>query len=139
MAIRRNPEPGRQAVLWLATAVVMLIGAAGCAFIILAAVENPAFHLSLWGGLFTGVVVIMVWSSIPSDRNFSKRWLRFWLATRDRSDNRHVLRVGRKQKPPKIEFGNNAPPSVDSVRDAAELNVSWVPHGSPTGRSRPRD
>ncbi len=136
VAIRRNPEPGRQAVLWLATAVVMLIGAAGCAFIILAAVENPALHLSLWGGLFTGVVVIMVWSSIPRDRNFSKRWLRFWLATRERSDNRHVVRVGRKQKPPKIEFGNNAPPSVDSVRDAAELNVSWVPHGSPTDRRR---
>lgn len=52
MVIQRNPEPGRQAVLWLATAVVMLIGATGCAVIILAAVENPAFHLALWGGLF---------------------------------------------------------------------------------------
>ena len=138
MVIQRNPEPGRQAVLWLATAVVMLIGATGCAVIILAAVENPAFHLALWGGLFGCAAVLMIWSSIPRDRNFSKRWLRFWLFARDRSDSRHVLRVGRKQRTGTIEFGNNAPPSVDSVRDAAELNVSWVPHGPPVDRPRPR-
>lgn len=137
MGIQRNPEPGRQAVLWLATAVILLIGAAGCAFIIVVAVENPAQHLAIWGALFGGFCVALVWSSLPRDKNYSKRWLGLWLASRDRSDARNVLRIGRKPKPDKTQFGNNAPPSVESVRDAAELNVSWVPHGPQPTRERP--
>ena len=137
MVIPRNPEPGRQAVLWLATALVLLLGAAVCAFIILAAVENPSRHFILWGAIFGGLVMLMFWGALPRNKNSAMGRLRLWFAARNRSDPRNVLRIGRKAKPTKVEFGGNAPPSVESVRDAAELNVSWVPHGPPPNRPRP--
>ncbi len=138
MDIRRNPEPGRQAVLWLATAFVILIGAAACAFIIVVAVENPSQHLVIWGAMFGGLVVLLLSMAVPRDKHSATRWLRFLLSARDRTDPRHVLRIGRKRKSAKEEFGTNSPPTLDSVRDAAEQNVSWVPHGPPPDRPRPR-
>ena len=136
MVIRRNPEPGRQAVLWLATAFVILIGAAACAFVILVTVEQPSRHFLVWGGLFGGVILILVFMSVPRDKHQAKLWLGILLATRDRTDPTRVFRVGRKRTATPPQFGTNAPPTLDSVREAAEQNVTWVPHGPPPNRSR---
>lgn len=137
MVIRRNPEPGRQAVLWLATAFVVLIGAAACAFIILAAVERPSRHLLIWGGLFGGVILLLTLLSVRGDKQAARRWIGLWLASRDRTNPLQAFRVGRKRSVTPTQFGTNAPPTLDSVKDAAEQNVSWVPHGPPPKRSRP--
>lgn len=136
MSIRRDPEAGRQAVLWLATAFVILIGSAACAFIILAAVERPSQHLLIWGAMFGGLVVLLLTLAVPSGKHGTSRWLLEWLV-RERSNSRQVLRIGRKQRAARIEFGTNSPPTLDSVREASEQNVTWVPHGPPNP-PRPR-
>lgn len=137
MDIRRNPEPGRQAVLWLATAIVILIGAAGCAFIILAAVEQPSQNLLVLAAVFGGLIVFLGLMAIPGGSHRSNRWMFFWL-TRNRTNPRNVLRIGRKRNTSKTEFGTNSPPTLESIREASEQNVSWVPHGPPPDRPRPR-
>lgn len=136
MNIRRNPEPGRQAVLWLATAFVVLIGAAACAFIIVVAVEHPSRHLLVLGAVFGGVVLVLVSMAVPRDRDSGSRWLRLWFAMRDRTKPGNVLRIGRKRRSEKAEYGTNSPPTLDSVREASDQNVSWVPHGPPPDRPR---
>ena len=138
MDFRRNPEPGRQAVLWLATAFVILIGAAACAFIIVVAVEHPSRHLLVLGAVFGGVVVLLIALALPGEKRDASRWLRLWLATRDRAKPGNVLRIGRKRRSENGEYGTNPPPTLDSVREASDQNVSWVPHGPPPDRSRPR-
>ena len=138
MAIRRNPEPGRQAVLWLATAFVILIGAAACAMIIVVAVEHPSLPLVICGAIFCGLVMLLVSMAVPRDKHSATRWLRFILSARDKTDPQHVLRIGRKRKSAQGEYGTNSPPTLDSVREASEQNVSWVPHGRPPDRPRPR-
>lgn len=137
MNIRRNPEPGRQAVLWLATAFVILIGAAACAFIILVAVDHPSLHFVVLGALIGGLILLLLSLAVRRDKHRASGWLRFWLAARDRSNPRNVLRIGRKRRAATGEVGSNAPPTLESVREAAEQNVSWVPHGVPPERPRP--
>ncbi len=132
MAFRRNPEPGRQAVTWLATAFVVFVGAASCAFIILAVVDQPTRPLLVWGGLFGGIVVLLISLAVPRDTQIAKSWIRFWLASRDKTDPNQVYRVGKKRRPAETPLGTNTPPTVESVREAAEQgeSVRWVPHGS---------
>lgn len=136
MSIRRDPETGRQAVLWLATAFVILIGAAACGFIVLAAVEQPSGPLLVAGAIFGGFATLLVAAALRRDTQGSGRWMLSWL-TRHRANPRHVLRIGRKRPRSTGNYGTNSPPTLDSVREAAEQNVSWVPHGPPPDRPRP--
>jgi hypothetical protein len=137
MSIRRNPDLGRQAVLWLATAFVILRGAAACGFIVLAAVEQPSGPLLLVGAIFGGIVTLCLAVAFQRDTQGSGRWMLSWL-TRHRTNPRHVLRIGRKSLDVRTDYGTNSPPTLDSVRKAAEQNVTWVAHGTPQDRPRPR-
>lgn len=132
MAFRRNPEPGRQAVTWLATAFVVVVGAASCAFIILAVVDQPTRPLLVWGSLFGGIVLVLISMAVPRDTQIAKNWIRFWLASRDKTDPNQVYRVGKKRRSAELPLGTNQPPTLESVREAAEQgeSVRWVPHGS---------
>ena len=132
MTFKRNSDPGRQAVTWLATAFVVVVGAASCAFIILGVVDQPTRPLLVWGSLFGGIVLFLASLAIPRDTQIAKGWIRFWLASRDKTDPTQVYRVGKKPGPGTMPLGGNVPPTLESVREAAEQgeSVRWVPHGS---------
>ncbi len=132
MAFRRNPEPGRQAVTWLAAAFVVVAGAGSCGFIILAVVDQPTRPLLVWGSLFGGLVLFLISLAVPRDTQIARRWIRFWLASRDKTDPNRVYRIGKKRRSAELPLGTNPPPTVESVREAAEqgASVRWVPHGS---------
>lgn len=136
MPIRRDPELGRQAVLWLATAFVVLIGAGACAFIIVVSVEDPSQAFLFWGAVFGGLVVILISAALSREKTPGNGKLRLWFLAR--RTPKTVLRIGRKRSSEKQAFGTNAPPTLDSVREASEQIVTWVPHGSPPDRQRPR-
>lgn len=142
MAFRRDPEAGRQAVTWLASAFVVVVGAASCAFIILGVVDQPTKPLIVWGGLFGGIVLFLISLAVPRDTNIAKSWIRFWLASRDKSDPNKVYRVGKKRPTADSPspLGSNPPPTLESIRAAADqgASVQWVPHGPPPDRSAPR-
>lgn len=136
MAFKRNSESGRQAVTWLATAFVVVIGAASCAFIVLGAVDRPTGPLLVWGGLFGGIVFLLASLAIPRNTQQGKSWFRLWLSSRDKTDPTQVYRVGKKRSPATMPLGGNEPPTLESVREAAEqgASVRWVPHGNPSDR-----
>jgi len=138
VAFKRNSEPGRQAVTWLATAFVVVVGAASCAFIVLGVVDQPTGPLLVWGGLFGAIVLLLASLAIPRDTQQGKGWFRLWLASRDKTDPTQVYRIGKKRGPGTMPLGENEPPTLESVREAAEqgASVRWVPHGSSTDRSQ---
>jgi hypothetical protein len=140
MAFKRDPDAGRQAVTWLASAFVVVVGAAACAFIILGVVDQPTRPLLIWGALFGGVVLFLVGLAIPRDTNIAKSWMRFWLASRDKTDPNKVYRFSKKRTAQTTQFGTNQPPTLESIREAAEQgeSVKWVPHGPPPDRSDSR-
>ena len=140
MAFRRDPEAGRQAVTWLASAFVVVVGAASCAFIILGVVDQPTRPLLVWGALFGGIVLFLISMAVPRDTKIAKGWIRFWLASRDKTDPNKVYRFAKKRPSAEGALGNNQPPTLESIREAADqgASVQWVPHGPPPERPAPR-
>ena len=140
MAFKRDPEAGRQAVTWLASAFVVVVGAASCAFIILGVVDQPTRPLLVWGGLFGGIVLFLISMAVPRDTKIAKGWIRFWLASRDKTDPNKVYRFAKKRPTAESPLGSNQPPTLESIREAADqgASVQWVPHGSPPERPAPR-
>ena len=140
MAFKRDPDAGRQAVTWLASAFVVVVGAAACAFIILGVVDQPTRPLLVWGGLFGGIVLLLVGMAIPRDKLIAKNWIRFWLASRDKTDPNKVYRFAKKRPMAEAPLGTNQPPTLESLREAADqgASVQWVPHGPPPDREAPR-
>ena len=132
MAFQRNSEFGRLAVTWLVTAFVVVVGAASCAFIIVAVVDRPTKPLLIGASLFGGVVLMLGLMAVPREKQLAKRWIRFWLAARDKTDPNQVYRVAKKRSSAEVPLGTNQPPTLESVREAAEQgeSVRWVPHGS---------
>ena len=140
MAFRRDPEAGRQAVTWLASAFVVVVGAASCAFIILGVVDQPTRPLLVWGALFGGIVLFLISMAVPRDTKIAKGWIHFWLASRDKTDPNKVYRFAKKRPSAEGPLGNNQPPTLESIREAADqgASVQWVPHGPPPERPAPR-
>ncbi|MCX7395436.1 MAG: hypothetical protein NTW75_15080 [Planctomycetales bacterium] len=136
MVFRRNPEPGRQAATWLATAFVLVAGAGSCAFTIFLAVENPTKPLVVCACLFGGIILLLVSLWVPKEHNIARTWFHFWIASHDQTDPSKVLRLRRK-KTAAPRSGLNQPPTLESVREAAEQanSVYWVPHGSHSNQS----
>jgi len=131
---RRNSETGRLAVIWLATAFVVVIGAAASAFVIIAATDQTRQPLIVWGVSFAGLILLLLLINIRSDRPFGK--LQVWLSAQNRNDPTDEYRAARRRIQSREQFGSNAPPSIESVRDAADFNGTWVPRSSSGSQSR---
>lgn len=132
---RRNSETGRLAVAWLATAFVVVIGAAASAFVIIAATEQPHQPLIVWGIAFGGLTLVLFLMNMGSDRPFGK--LQVWLSAQNRHDPTDEYRAARKRIQSREQYGSNGPPTLESVRDSADFNGTWVPRSSTSSRTRP--
>ena len=133
---RRNSDSGRLAVIWLATAFVVVIGAGASAFVIIAASDQPEGPFVVWGVSFAGLILVLLAMSIRWDRPVSR--LQLWLSTKDRSDPTDAYRAARRRTKSREQFGSNEPPSIESVRDAANHGGAWVPHSSQSSRDATR-
>ena len=134
----RNSDSGRQAVIWLATSFIILIGAAATAFVILAATreaQDQYFVWLVWGGCFTGLCVVLILISMHWEEPINQ--LKFWLTYQERNDATDLYRAARRRQEVRDELGGNQPPTIESLRDAAEHGGAWVPRSS-GGKQRPR-
>ncbi len=140
MAFRRKPDSGREAVLWLATAFVVLQGAAVAAFLLLAAFDNPSWKTwAVWAALFGGVSAGLWLMNYPLSSMLKWQDLSFWLSTQDRTDPLETYRFRRRRSRNAQPTGTNQPPTLESLREAADNSpVRWVPHGPPPERRQKR-
>lgn len=129
---RRNSDSGRLAVIWLATAFIVVIGAAATALVIFAGTDQREVPFLVWGGCFSGLILILILSNIRWEEPINQ--LKFWLSFQDRSDPTDLYRAARRRANSRDQYGSNAPPSVDSVRDAADHGGAWVPRSSTRNR-----
>jgi hypothetical protein len=136
MPIRRNPEAGRQAVTWLATAFVFLIGAVATAVTLLSVSERAGWQdWTVWAMLFGGVL-LMLWA-LSGGEKAGPAALYSWIRVRHRTDPLTVYKPSLKRHGDARPLGSNGPPTLDSIREAAESGVQWVPHSQPE-RDRPK-
>ncbi len=136
MAFQRDPDAGRQAVVWLAVAFAVTIGTAVCIFIILAFAEQPREPFLVLGGIVAGIILFLWGMGAPREKNLSQSRLFFWLQSHKEVDPAEAYRPRRKRlygaKP-----GSNQPPTLESVREISETHSRWVPHGPAPRRDRP--
>jgi hypothetical protein len=137
MTIRRNPDTGRQAVTWLATAFVFLIGAIATAVTLLSVSERAGWQdWTVWAVLFAGVL-LMLWA-LSGGEKAGPSALYSWIRVRNRVDPLTVYKPSLKRR--RVDgrpLGSNEPPTLESIREAAETGVQWVPHSQPE-RDRPK-
>jgi hypothetical protein len=133
---RRNSESGRQAVIWLATAIVVVIGAAATAVVIFAGTDQIEQPLIVWATSFSGLIFVLFCMNFRWDRPIGR--LQLWLSAQDRNDPTDADRAARRQAQTREKFGSNAPPSVETVRDASDHGGAWVPRSSTSAQSRKR-
>lgn len=130
---RKNSDSGRQAVIWLATTYIAVIGAGAAGFVILAVSDNPELPLIVLGSVVGGFLLLAILFSIRWEEPMNQ--LKFWLSARDRRDPAEEYQAARRRVKMREEFGDKKPPSIESVRDAADHGGAWVPHS--TGAPKP--
>jgi hypothetical protein len=136
MAFQRNRDAGRSAVALLATAVVLLFGAAACGLLILTAVDRPGWPLAGAAAFFLVLsVTLFTWGG-RTERPQGRLDLFAWLRGRDTSDPLKDYQP-RVRRPEAQQFGTNAPPSVETVREAADEFARWVPKSTVDEARRP--
>ena len=131
---RRNSDSGRLAVIWLATAFVVVIGAAACLFVIVAGTDHIQWPLVVWGLSVSGLVFMLISLSVRWDHPTGR--LHTWLLAQNRNDPTDDYRAARRRIRAREQFGDNAPPTVESVRDAADHGGAWVPRSTPQTERR---
>lgn len=133
---QRNSESGRMAVSWLATSFVIVVGAAAAAFVIIAGTDKIHWPMVVWGLSISGLVMLLVSLSVRWDRPMNR--LQTWLLSQNRNDPTDDYRAARRSIRIREEMGSNQPPSVESVRDAAQHGGAWVPRSAPRSQKKSR-
>jgi hypothetical protein len=125
---QRNSDSGRYAVIWLATTYIAVIGAGAAGFVIVAVSENPEFPLIILGLIVGGFFLLAIIFHIRWEEPVNQ--MKFWLFARDRRDNGEEYQAARRRIKMREEYGDKQPPSIESVRDAADHGGAWVPRSN---------
>ena len=133
---RRNSDSGRQAVIWLGTSFVIVMGAGASAFVIIAGSDQPQRPLIFCGLLFSGLILMLLLMSVRWDQSASR--LKVWLSAQNRNNPTDDYRAARRSIEAREEFGSNGPPTIESVKDAANHGGAWVPRSSGSVRQPKR-
>lgn len=133
---KRGSGFGSTAAIWLATTIVLVLGAVGTAFVILiSAPDDYEVPLMVWAGIFTGIILLIAVFNIRWEEPVNQ--LKFWLSFQNKPDPADAYDAARRRTKHREEYGNLPPPSVESVRDAANHGGAWVPRSN-SDRTRPR-
>jgi hypothetical protein len=139
MPLQRDPELGRRAVTLLATAFVVFIGAVLTAFTVLSAAEHAGWQAwAVWAFLF-GSVIWMLWCLVEQPDQRPSLLQQFWSRARRRVDPLTLYKPRRRRFNPETPWGSNQPPTLESLREAAqESSNTWVPHSVPDRERKKR-
>lgn len=130
--VQRNQESGRQAVVWLATVFVIVIGAVASGFVVVVSAEGDRWPLIIWGGCFSGLLLLLFLFNLRWDEPI--RQLKLWLSSQTQNDPVDHYSVAKRRMEAREKYGTNKPPSVESVREAQQDARRWVPRSSSTDR-----
>ncbi len=125
--MNRPSDSGRLAVSLLAVFIVLVMGAASCGMIILAAVDHPLFPL-IGTAIFFAIVAVVCLRAIFSNQQQANWDLLSNLLALGRQKNQPVSYRVRRRRSSQGEAGANRPPTVEELRSIARENVRWIPH-----------
>ena len=127
MAAGRSPRgSGDQAAAWLATVFTLAGGLFACVFVVVTSGEPPGRPMLVAIGVIT-VLLLLSWllrDKPPEARQESLRLWHWW----KKKENKTCEYTPRPRKRSRQnQDGNNQPPTLESIREAADDQRTWVP------------
>lgn len=126
-----DDDHGGDAVALLATAVVLVLGSAFCSLMVLFVAENATQAL-ITSSCVIGGVICLIWllrgESTSNARRNQQTWLRVFRKRKKKTVYRATRAMKNASQPE--EWGQNRPPSVESVREIKEATDgvrNWSP------------
>src|SRR5712691_2830700 len=122
-------DGGREAVSWLATGFVFLLGILFCGFIVLAFANEPKIPILVLSGVFLTLAVLL-WLFREKPRKTIEEHEARWFGIFSKPKITISLKLTRHKKPKIVQFGTNQPPTVEGIREIRELTdgmKNWVP------------
>ena len=140
MSGNKGKDSGGEAVAWLATGAVCFLGVVFIGFIILVFANEPTKPVLIVSGLFLGLAILLfLLRENPKDAVNAEEEKWFGIFRKPKAITRYKLT--RRRKPKIVQFGNNAPPTAERIREIKEVSdgmKNWVPpktdpqHENPT-------
>jgi hypothetical protein len=126
-------QPDRRAAPLIATAFVLLGGAAACLGIIFAFGEAKPVPIAIACGSIVGLAVVL-WLLRDKPEAKQRHWFS-WVLARNARPARSSYRP--KAAPQAQQFGTNRPPTVEEVRELKSDLRTWVPSQTRAARFQP--
>ena len=124
-----NRDGGRDAVSWLATGFVFLLGILFCGFIILVYANEPRKPVMVLAGVFLSLA-LMMWLLREKPKEAIAEQEAKWFGIFAKPKVVSTLKLTRRKKPKIVEFGTNVPPDAQRIREIKEVSdgmKNWVP------------
>jgi len=122
------------ATAWLATAFIIVIGAAASVFVIVFVTDERKGPLIVSAIALSSLMMILVSLSVRRDNPVNR--LHRWFSAQNRSDPTDDYRATRRRIKAREQLGQNEPPTVETVRDAANHGNAWAPRSAVSAESK---
>lgn len=122
-------DGGHDAVSWLATGFVCLLGIVFCGFVVLAFSKEPGKPVMILSGVFLSLAILF-WLFREKPQEIVQETEAKWFGVFAKPKATTSLKLTRRKKPKIVQFGTNQPPSADDIREIKELTdgmKNWVP------------
>ncbi len=133
-----DSDGGHDAVVILATGIVLVLGASFSALIVLFVAERATQALLISSCVMSASLLLMFLLRSDSDNRVvskDKKW--FGLFSKRKAKESYKVRKGRgRRSPPVEEFGTNVPPSAERIREMKKLSDgtrNWSPRETDPG------
>lgn len=124
---RPNSDGGKQAVAWLATTAMFVLGLTICSTIVVVHARQNELPREL--GVMIALFLLAAWliGVIRPRTEQGIAWSELWLWLRSRNDGDEEFVVARRN-PYRGPYGTNSAPSAQQIRDLKEggFSTAWV-------------
>ncbi len=127
MVAGRSPHgSGDQASAWLATVFTLVGGLFACVFVVVTSGEPPGKPMMIALGVIT-VLLLILWLLREKPPEAQQQSLRLWYWWKKEDSNQVEYKPRPRKRSSHIDYGDQKPPTLDSIRETVDEQRTWVP------------
>jgi hypothetical protein len=127
MAAGRSPHgSGDQAAAWLATVFTLTGGLFACVFVVVTSGEPPGRPMMVAIGVIT-ILLLLLWLLRDKPPEARQESLKLWHWWKKKESETYEYKPRPRKRSHQTQYGNNQPPTLDSIREAVNDQRTWVP------------
>lgn len=127
MAAGRSPRgSGDQAAAWLATVFTLAGGLFACLFVVVTSGEPPGRPMMVAIGVIT-VLLLISWLLRDKPPEARQESLKLWHWWKKEESETYEYKPRPRKRNSHMQYGNNQPPTLESIREAVDEQRTWIP------------